>query len=216
MFYNPRRLRRPEERVGSLTNADLPPPARDAAIVRGLRARDERAYAQLFNNYYSAMSRLASSFVRSPEEADDVIQDTWLAVLSGIDRFEGRSSLKTWIFRILVNRARHRGRRESRMIPLSTVADSMSMDELHVRSADLPWRSTAASQPDDMLLARELRSQIDRAIAHLPERQREVVRLRDIEGWSNEEVCNTLRISDSNQRVLLHRGRAGVRKRMTA
>lgn len=200
MNSNPRRLRRPEERVGQLANADLPPPATDdvdLALVYGLRARDEKAFEQLIDRYYSPMLRTATGFVRSHEEAEEVIQDTWIAVLSGIDRFESRSSFKTWLFRILLNRARTRGQREARMIPFS------HHEDVEVR----------ASEPDAEreLLSAELRERIESAVAALPPNQREVITLRDIEGWDASEVCETLDLTTSNQRVLLHRARMKVR-----
>src|SRR5688572_7528748 len=214
MYFNPKRLRRPEERVGTLANAALPPPAvnpvrdPDDSLVRALRARDERAFEDLISRYYSSMLRLAIGFVRSREEADEVIQETWIAVLSGIDRFENRSSFKTWLFRILENRARTRAKRESRMVPFSTYGDTAPTDfEVPIWSG-APSR---ANTPEDNLLAGELRGRIEAAVAALPQNQHEVLTLRDIEGWSAEEVCTALDLSASNQRVLLHRARASVR-----
>jgi RNA polymerase sigma-70 factor (ECF subfamily) len=225
MYFNPKRLRRPEERVGTLSNAALPPPSgnstndADAELVRSLRARDERAFDTLINRYYSPMLRLAIGFVRSRDEADEVIQETWVAVLSGIDRFEARSSFKTWLFHILMNRARTRARREARMLPFSAFAvwDGMSSaTEDPAPSFELArpvWAGAPSRSrtPEDQLLARELRGQIDAAIAELPRNQQEVLTLRDIEGWSASEVCDALELSESNQRVLLHRARVKVR-----
>src|SRR5690606_18093987 len=123
------RLRSPDELVGTLSDTDLPPPRdadTDALLVRALRERDETAFETLIDRLYAPMIRVASSYVRSREEAEEVVQDTWLAVLRGIDRFEGRSSLKTWIFRILVNRARTRASRESRSLPFSALEEARS------------------------------------------------------------------------------------------
>ena len=130
MYDNPRRLRRPEERVGQLANADLPPPAessidQDAALVAGLRARNDAAFEQLIDRHYAAMLRLAVGFVRSREEAEEVIQETWLAVLAGVHRFEGKASFRTWLFRILVNRAQARGKREARTLPFSALTPTL-------------------------------------------------------------------------------------------
>lgn len=200
MNDNPRRLRRPEERVGQLTNADLPPPHEadaDIALVHALRARDEKAFEQLIDRYYTPMLRIATGFVRSHEEAEEVIQDTWIAVLSGIGRFEGRSSFKTWLFRILLNRARTRGARESRMVPFSQHGD-----------IDAP---AIAPDAESAVLSAELRARVEAAIAELPPNQREVITLRDVEGWDASEVCETLDLTAANQRVLLHRARMKVR-----
>lgn len=229
MFQTDRNwLRSPIERVGSLADAALPPPVAgtedDSLIVRALRERDEGAFEQLLDRYYAPMLRLAWSYVRSRDEAEEVVQDTWLAVLRGIDRFEGRSALKTWIFRILVNRARTRAKRESRSIALSSLerpSDSHrepSVDSILAASphaGESPFGSGPSSflrPPDEQLLAAELRTQIDTAVRALPPRQQEVITLRDIHGWSGEEVCDLLEITDANQRILLHRARVRVRE----
>jgi RNA polymerase sigma-70 factor (ECF subfamily) len=209
VYDNPRRLRRPEERVGQLTNADLPPPAahnadQDTALLAGLRARDDAAFGQLIDRYYSPMLRLATSFVRSRDEAEEVIQDTWLAVLAGIDGFQGKSSFRTWLFRILVNRARARGKREARMIPLSATAAD-------VDSALPVFASAPVRSPEHELLGAELRAAIAAAIDGLPPEQRRVITLRDVEGWSAPEVCAALDLTPGNQRVVLHRARLHVR-----
>jgi RNA polymerase sigma-70 factor (ECF subfamily) len=164
-------------------------------------------------------------YVPSRAVAEDVVQETWLGVLQGLARFEGRSSLKTWIFRILTNRARTRGQREGRSIPFSAVwnpetdstepavdADRFSppgsVDAGHWVSRPRDWEAL----PEDRLIGQETRAQIQQAIDALPDSQREVITLRDVEGWSAEEVCNVLQISESNQRVLLHRARSKVRR----
>ena len=225
-------LRSPSERVGTLSHADLPPPVVSSShndeehlLLRALRERDEQAFESLLDRWYSPMLRLARTYVRSHADAEEVVQDTWLAVLAGIDRFEGRSSLKTWIFRILVNRARTRARREARSMPLSAVpaagghggsASGSSEPEwlfLPERTGPLLWHGSSleAANPHDQLVNGELRTRIEMAIATLPARQQEVITLRDLEGWSAEEVCETLELTDANQRVLLHRARMKVR-----
>lgn len=225
MFYNPRRLRRPEERVGKLSNAALPPPKEstvaetDAVLVRSLRARDEAAFERVINQYYTPMLRLAMQFVRSREEAEEVIQDTWLAVLSGIDGFESRSSFKTWLFRILVNRARSRAKREARTVAFSAIAPASAGNQTGLQSleAETPaWVSNSPDtrDPEENVLARELNTRIESAIAALPRGQQAVITLRDVEGWSADEVCDALDISQVNQRVLLHRARARVREKL--
>jgi RNA polymerase sigma-70 factor, ECF subfamily len=223
-------LRSPIERVGSLSDAALPPPSvpidDESLIVRALQRRDEAAFESLLDRFYAPMLRLAWTYVRSRDEAEEVVQDTWLAVLSGIDRFERRSSLKTWIFRILVNRARTRAKREARSVPLSSLhstSASSPMDDPSVDpylaigthgGAGAPWAEPGAlpQGPDEQLLAAEFHGQIDAAIHTLPRRQQEVITLRDVHGWSAEEVCELLEISDTNQRVLLHRARTKVRE----
>lgn len=217
MHGNPRRLRRPEERVGNVTNADLPPPAtttmNDAAIVESIRRGESNVFEYLLEHFYSAMLRVATSFVRTREEAEEVIQDTWIAVLSGIDGFEGRSSFKTWMFRILINRARSRAKREKRTIAFSSLGSSDSIPAF-AEAGQSPWRGPSfehACNPEEHTLNKELRERIEAEIAQLPPLQRAVISLRDVEGWSTEEVCETLKISDGNQRVLLHRARMQVR-----
>lgn len=232
MYSNNRKwLRSPSERVGTLSHADLPPPAaspssddEEQLLVRALRERDEQAFESLLDRWYSPMLRLARTYVRTRADAEEVVQDTWLAVLGGLERFEGRSSLKTWIFRILVNRARTRARREARTLPISAVAapagahgpgDGGNTEWLFLpeRTGTLPWhgRSLEQQDPHDDLVSGELRASIESAIRALPPRQQEVITLRDLEGWSAEEVCETLELTDANQRVLLHRARMKVR-----
>ena len=202
-------LRSPIERVGSLSDAALPPPSAatdDALLVRALQERDEAAFEELLDRLYSPMLRLAWTYVRSRDEAEEVVQDTWLAVLRGIDRFEHRSSLKTWIFRILANRARSRAKREARSVPLSSLPPA-------VEPAEAPHGfATRGAAPDEDLLAAEVRQRVDAAIRTLPSRQQEVITLRDVHGWSPAEVCDALEITDANQRILLHRARLKVRE----
>lgn len=150
----------------------------------------------------ASMMRVARAFVRTAEEAEDVVQETWLAVLKGVHRFQGRSSLNTWLFRILVNRARSRARREARSVPLSQ--SGIDVDALRSSGAD----------PAQALLAKEVQSQVRAAIAALPRQQQTVIALRDLEGYSADEVCEVLRLSAANQRVLLHRARSAVKAQL--
>ena len=194
-------------------------------LAQALRERDEAAFELVLDRYYSSMLRTAMLYVGSHARAEEVVQETWLAVLGGIQRFEGRSSLKTWIFRILVNRAKTCATREARVIPLSVMAEggeredaSGSANTLDVIASEVEpvfgaaW--SVSRDPEAELLARELGRRIDAAIAELPANQREVIVLRDVEGWSATEVCNMLDLSESNQRVLLHRARVQVRERL--
>jgi RNA polymerase sigma-70 factor, ECF subfamily len=201
-------------------------PEDEGALIDALRRRDEAAFAELVKRYAGSMLRLARMYARSGAVAEDVVQEAWLGVLQGIERFEARSSFKTWLFRILVNRARTRADREARMIPFSSMgmgnpreSEESAVPSERFRPAGdpvapfhwaVPPRSWGES-PEDLLLSRETMDVVARAVAELPPGQREVVTLRDIEGWTAEEVCNVLEISDTNQRVLLHRGRSRVR-----
>lgn len=219
MYQNPRRLRRPEERVGNVTNADLPPPAphdNESSLVARLRARDPSLFNQLAESWHASMLRVALDFVRSREDAEEVIQETWLAALSGLDRFQGRSAFKTWLFRILIYRARSRGKREHRVIPFSALAASRSDVDQSAGAQDTfaSWTDVASGAPDpeQTVLAAELRHLLESAVNSLPRTQRLVISLRDIEGWSAEEVCGALQITPVNQRVLLHRARMRVRE----
>jgi len=201
--------------------------ADDTHLVELLRAGDEQTFVELTDRYHSVMLRLANVYVRDRAVAQDVVQDTWLRVLRGLDRFEARSRLKTWIFQILVNTARTRAVREKRTIPMSALGDPVVADS--VESAieperflpvDAPrwpghWTSLPpgwGAAPEERLLSGEVRSLIHAAIDSLPPSQRQVVTLRDSEGWTTEDVCNILQITETNQRVLLHRGRSRVRR----
>jgi RNA polymerase sigma-70 factor, ECF subfamily len=202
----------------SLPEDRLRPSYEDALLLEALRAGDERAFAALVDRYGPAMRRLALTFVRTPAVADEVVQETWLGVLRGIDRFEGRSSFKTWLFRILTNTAKTRGERESRSIPFSSLAGEHGEEGPAVDPDRFfesgGWASPPASWdelPESRLLSGELRGVIDAAIAGLPAAQRAVISLRDVEGWPADEARNVLGISETNQRVLLHRARSKVR-----
>lgn len=195
--------------------------ADDALVVAALRRGDEAAFAELVNAYSSSLLRLAQDFVRSRSVAEEVVQETWLAVLNGIDRFEGRSSLKTWLYRILVNKAKTRGVREARSVPFSSLevaGDERTVPEDRFRRPGDQWPGHWASPPrpldtlpEERLLSREARRRIAEALETLPDSQRVVVTLRDVAGWESEEVCDALGLSEGNQRVLLHRGRAKLR-----
>jgi len=192
-------------------------------IIAALKRGDERAFVQLVERHQSLMLRVARRYVRSGAVAEEVVQETWLGVLNGIERFEGRASLKTWIFRILTNRALTRAEREGRMVPFSSIGDddddgpAVDPDRFRPAGDRWPggWKSFPPSWdtlPEERLLARETLSFVGEAIAELPERQHLVIVLRDVEGWSAEEVCQSLEISEANQRVLLHRARSKVRR----
>ncbi|MCG8347384.1 MAG: sigma-70 family RNA polymerase sigma factor [Chloroflexales bacterium] len=204
--------------IGLYANEDI--------LVEGLRNRDETAFDFLFNRYHMSLTRLAMAYVPSRAVAEEVVQETWMGVLQGIGRFERRSSLKTWLFRILTNRAKTRGEREGRSIPFSAF-DEGGDDHADVTGeperflpAEHPnragqWTHSPPSWetiPEDRLLSQETRRQVEQVIVSLPPNQQMVITLRDIEGWSAEEVCNALAVSEANQRVLLHRARARVRR----
>lgn len=193
----------------------------DRRLVAGLRAREEWAFAELVERYGAAFLRVAQVYVSSRAVAEEVVQDTMIGVMSGIQRFEGRSSLKTWLFRVLTNHAKTRALREGRSIPFSSLDDSAEPSVEPNRFLDPPhrwaghWASAPErfeSLPEDRLLAGEARKVVEGAIATLPPNQRAVITLRDVEGWESSEVCGMLAVSDANQRVLLHRARAKVRQ----
>ena len=194
----------------------------DARLVAALRAGDEDAYRQIVSEWHSMMVRVAQIFVPSRAVAEEVVQETWLRVLGALDRFEGRSSLKTWVFRILVNTAKTRAQREGRVIPFSALNDPGRVPEAAVDADRFlgpdderypgHWSSPPRHLPEERLLAAETREQIAAAIDELPAAQRAVISLRDIAGWNAEEVRNALDLTEVNQRVLLHRARAKVRR----
>jgi len=204
---------------------DVPPRAstEDLLLVRRLRAGDEQAFMELVERYQPSMLRIARMYVSTRAVAEEVVQDAWLGVLRGLDGFEGRSSLRTWIFRILVNIAKSRGAREARSVPFSSLGEDESgptVDPDRFRPDDDPrwpghWAAPPAGWegvPEERLLAGETLARVDEAIEALPPNQRAVIRLRDVLGWTSTEVCNALDLSETNQRVLLHRARAKVRR----
>lgn len=194
----------------------------DDVLVAGLRTGDEETFACLLNGWSGSMLRLARSFVSTSASAEEVVQDTWLAVFEGIDRFESRSSLRTWVYRILVNIARKRATREQRTVPWTSLAPDSepTVDPQRFRGADdqYPggWRTFPDRWPttESEVLAHEVRSTVAAALEGLPIRQQVVLTLRDIDGHDAEDVCALLEISMANQRVLLHRARAAVRGRL--
>lgn len=189
--------------------------ADDATVVDRLRAGDQAAFAAVVRQWSPAMLRVARAHVRTHASAEEVVQEAWLAVVRGLDGFEGRAQLRTWVFRILVNVARRRGRVESRT---SAELGGPTIDPARFRDDDDPypghWRDDAAPTdwgPEPVLLAAEFRALLEKALAELPERQRAVVELRDVHAFDSEEVCELLSLTPANQRVLLHRGRARLR-----
>jgi RNA polymerase sigma-70 factor (ECF subfamily) len=178
-------------------------------------------FDRLVEEHYASMKRVARTFVGSDAVAEEVVQDTWLAIVAGIDRFEGRSSLQTWMFSILTNKAKTRGVRERRTTPLSCVGghepDEPAIDADRFQSDDDAWPGHWATpprpwqRPERRLLSLEARGHLKAALDELPERQRLVVTLRDVEGFEADEVCALLDLSPENQRVLLHRGRSRLR-----
>jgi len=197
--------------------------ATDLELLAQLRAGDEDAFMTLVRSLTPSMRRVARMYVSTDAVADEVVQDAWLGVLRGLDAFEGRSSLRTWIFRILVNIAKTRGQREGRSVPFATLAgddlDEPTIDPGAFRGAEDPAAGGWSTLPFDWRGMPEQRAEgaetlrvIGRAIAALPPMQAEVIRLRDVQGWSSEEVRNALDLSETNQRVLLHRARARVRR----
>jgi RNA polymerase sigma-70 factor (ECF subfamily) len=193
----------------------------DEQTVAALRAGDERIFRDLFARSYPMMKRVARTYVASDAVAEEVVQETWMAVVAGIERFEGRSALGTWIFSILTNQAKTRSAREKRAVPFSSIApgdaEEPTVDPDRFQKDDEAWPGHWATpprpwqKPERRLLSLEARERLKAALAQLPERQRLIVALRDIEGRSAEEVCECLALSQENQRVLLHRGRSRLR-----
>ena len=197
------------------------PSSEEVELLARLRSGDEQAFGELVDRHYSTMLAVARTYVKSRAVAEEVVQDAWIGVLKGLDRFEGRSSLKTWIIRIVVNTAKTRGVREARSVPFSSLApegeeaaveperfrDSNDGFPGHWRAYPSDWQAL----PDEKLLGRETIDVVLGAIQQLPDAQRTVITLRDIQGCSAEEVCEALDVSAGNQRVLLHRARSRVR-----
>jgi RNA polymerase sigma-70 factor, ECF subfamily len=197
----------------------------DAKLIEALRKGDEQAFASLVRRHYTSMLNVTMNYVSSRAVAEEVVQEAWLGVLNGLDQFEARSSLKTWIFSILINRAKTCVKREGRTLPFSSIEDrgddpaeppgdpgqfldgDHSTWPHHWRTPPRAW----GESPEERLLAAETQAYIRRAIDGLPHGQRDVITMRDIEGWEPKEVCAILSISEANQRVLLHRARSKVR-----
>jgi RNA polymerase sigma-70 factor (ECF subfamily) len=197
--------------------------AEDLALVRRLRAGDEDAFMSLVDRLGPQMRRVARMYVSSDAVADEVVQDAWVGVLRGLDGFEGRSSLRTWIFRILVNVAKTRGQREARSVPFASLAGDDLDEPAMPADAFLPagdegagWWSTAPGHwqglPEERLLGVETRRVIAETLEALPPMQAAVLRMRDVLGMTSDEVRNALELTETNQRVLLHRARAKVRR----
>jgi RNA polymerase sigma-70 factor (ECF subfamily) len=197
----------------------------DLRLIELLRSGNETAFVSLLEQYSPSLLRLAKAFIPIHAVAEEIVQETWMGVLQGIQRFEGRSSLKTWIFRILTNCAKTRAQREGRSVPFSSLPEFDSnfsepaVDPDRFRSADQQsagsWVSFPRSWdeiPEERILSDETRACIERTIDRLPPSQREVITLRDIEGWTADETCSFLGVSEVNQRVLLHRARSKVRR----
>jgi RNA polymerase sigma-70 factor, ECF subfamily len=185
----------------------------DARLVQGLRAGDEDAFRAVMQMYGGAMLRVAQMYVSSRAVAEDVVAEAWVGVLKGIGRFEGRSSLKTWLFRIVANTAKTRGVREARSIPFSSLGgdDEGTVDPDRFLGAETRFPGHWALPPEGRVLEDEALGLIAEAIERLPPSQRMVITLRDVQGWTSEEVRNALDLSETNQRVLLHRARSKVR-----
>lgn len=199
----------------------------DVEVVAGLRDGSEVTFGALIDLHQGSMLRVARIYVADRSAAEDVVQETWMAVIRGIDRFDGRSSIKTWIFRILTNRAKTMGQRASRVVPVSslngspeTAGPAVDADRFFdSRHAYWPghWCSPPtrwSEGPEDRAATKEAVTVVLQAILALPPAQCEVVTLRDVECWSAAEVCNALGLSETNQRVLLHRGRSKVRRHL--
>ena len=193
-------------------------------LVAAIRQGDEQAFEQLIDRYHGSLVRIATLFVRDHGVAEEVAQETWIGVLRGLEGFAGRSSFRTWLFGILANQARRRGERERKVVPFSALArppeeqaePAVDPDRFlpeghqwagHWATPPTPW----PAMPEEIYLSTEIRVEIDQAIALLPPNQRAVITLRDVEGWDAVEVCNALTLSETNQRVLLHRARSRVR-----
>ncbi|HEX5949557.1 MAG TPA: sigma-70 family RNA polymerase sigma factor [Actinomycetota bacterium] len=197
----------------------------DLAIVERLRAGDETAFMMLVEQHQAGMLRIARMYVSSRAVAEEVVQEAWLGIVKGLERFEGRSSLRTWMYRIVANIAKTRARAEGRSVPFSSLAGdeerasaidaSWFQDETgrypeHWGAPPSPWKAI----PEERLVGHETLERIGRAIDSLPPTQAEVIRLRDVLGWTSEEVRNALDLSETNQRVLLHRARSRVRREL--
>ena len=201
-----------------------------ARLLERLRAGDQSAFAELVDSWSPVLLRVARLYVATRASAEEVVQDTWLAVIEQLDRFEGRSSLRTWVFRILENQARTRGVRDARALPWSSAFGSDGIEDSGPTVAPTRFRGPAdrwpggwtpagrpapwQPPPEDAAVASEIRRELGAALDELPARQRTVVELRDVHGLTSDEVCERLGVSPANQRILLHRGRARLRARL--
>ena len=216
----------PAERFGGGQPGRPPEVGRadDAGLIDALRRGDEAAYRALLDRYTATLLRLASMYVSNTEVAADVVQETWIGVLQGIDRFEERSSLKTWICRILVNKAKTAAQHEGRTVTLSDLGDdglapAVDPERFHDQGPRRgQWSNPPREwdRPEERLLSKETRAVVERAIAELPTNQRLTITMRDIEDLSAAHTCSVLGIGDGHQRVLLHRARTHVRAALEA
>jgi RNA polymerase sigma-70 factor, ECF subfamily len=213
------------QQPGTAPRAERPrEDAGEAQLVAALRAGDEEAFTMLVTRWHASLKRVARTYVRTDAIAEDVVQETWLAAIAGLERFEERASLKTWLFQILANRARTRAVRERRSVPLTALAgggdDAPAVSPDRFQDEDATWPGHWAAPPrpwDDperRLQSLEARDLLRAAIGALPEMQQAVLTLRDVEGLEAREVCALLDLSDANQRVILHRARARVRNEL--
>jgi RNA polymerase sigma-70 factor (ECF subfamily) len=196
----------------------------DEALLSRLRAGDEVAFADVVRRWSPVMLRVARGFVSNTATAQDVVQEAWTAVIRGLDRFEGRSSLRTWVLAITANLARGKGISDARVVPFASLsAGEPAVDPNRFRSAPDPWAGgwtstgapagwAAVGDPEGQMLAAEVRATLREALNGLPDRQRTVVALRDVHGLDSREVCEILGVSEGNQRILLHRGRSRLRQ----
>jgi RNA polymerase sigma-70 factor (ECF subfamily) len=190
----------------------------EAGLIAALRSGDEQAFARVVDRYHTSMVRVARIYVSSREAAEDVVQDAWLGIVKGLGGFEGRSSLKTWMFRIVINKAMTSGSRAARSVPFSALGpDEPTVDPSRFLDNGRWvgfWSSapSAADLPERVVLSQEARAMVDEALATLPANQRLVITLRDVQGFNAAETCDLLGVSEANQRVLLHRARGKVRE----
>jgi RNA polymerase sigma-70 factor (ECF subfamily) len=183
----------------------------DLELLARVRAGDEGAFVTLVEKYHGSMLRVARNYVPSEAIAEEAVQDTWIGVVRGVEKFEGRSSFRTWLFRILINRARTAGGKEPRNVPLGDVEPSVAASRFTAAGAWAEPLEAWVTDADDRLVAGTWSKALRTALDELPSRQREVVVLRDVEGLSSQDVADLLGVSEGNQRVLLHRGRSRLR-----
>jgi RNA polymerase sigma-70 factor (ECF subfamily) len=191
--------------------------ADESELIQKIRDGDEEAFGSLVRQHQASLTRVAMAYVKNPTAAAEVVQETWIAVIEGLERFEQRSSLRTWIYRILANQANTRRRKDRRSVPLSAIENEDQLPREpgafdargHWMAEPPAWQEMSAEQ---LILQKQVRQAMEQAIEDLPANQRVVVTLRDLEGWEAAEVCNALDITNTNQRVLLHRARARLRE----
>ena len=215
-------MQRQVDRGPNVINVD--DQASEERLLSALRAGDEAAFTELVRTQTPSLIMLARLNLSDLAAAEEVVQETWIGFLESLERFEGRASVRTWLYRILLNKARTRQSKDARTVPFSSVEEEgipyePSVDPGRLRGSDDQWPGHWVSAPpswsdipENRFLASETFSVVDEALRGLPPAQREVVTLRDIDGWSSTEVCNVLGLSETNQRVLLHRGRSRVRE----